>query len=359
MSALNLLVKAPVIPFQKRKEESQIRKAKLEHFVTMNVTVSGVTQAYREKRTASVAIAEDDDVEVLIRSALEFTEAMGTDSLSLLDGAKYAEFRKCLSDIVLDTYDTLLGNVTTRDSNNFMHLLQELINSFVDPTAYADQKRYMDTFKKPYKIGVRELSNRLIIVNKYALYLPGSNGNPIYDDNTMKYAFFNMMLDKWQLSFAGTTSELNDPNYTYQMLTRYMVTQETITNRAASLRPNNMMNNKTAFGRRNGAYAGRRSVGQGQSQRYHPYWQNSSYVPSPRAQGFARGGYQGRGYHRGGSPYPYQSANPNGGRFQPRGGGRNAGSYGSPGRSGGRGYAGYRPAYQPTSGMFFEQQKSP
>ena len=182
MSALNLLVKAPVIPFQKRKEESQIRKAKLEHFVTMNVTVSGVTQAYREKRTASVAIAEDDDVEVLIRSALEFTEAMGTDSLSLLDGAKYAEYRKCLSDIVLDTYDTLLGNVVTRDSNNFMHLLQELINSFVDPTAYADQKRYMDTFKKPYKIGVRELSNRLIIVNKYALYLPGSNGNPIYDD---------------------------------------------------------------------------------------------------------------------------------------------------------------------------------
>ena len=63
MSALNLLVKAPVIPFQKRKEESQIQKAKLEHFVTMNVTVSGVTQAYREKRTASVAIAEDDDVE--------------------------------------------------------------------------------------------------------------------------------------------------------------------------------------------------------------------------------------------------------------------------------------------------------
>ena len=49
MPALNLLVKEPVMLFQKKKEEIKIHKAKLEHYVTMNVIVNGAAQAYREK----------------------------------------------------------------------------------------------------------------------------------------------------------------------------------------------------------------------------------------------------------------------------------------------------------------------
>lgn len=89
----------------------------------------------------------------------------------------------------------------------------------------------MDMYKKPFKLTVHKLLHQLIIVNKYTQYLPGTNGNAIYDDATIKYAFFNMMLPTWQLSFAGSAyTKLDDPNYTYQQLTRYMTTQETITN---------------------------------------------------------------------------------------------------------------------------------
>ena len=49
---------------------------------------------------------------------------------------------------------------------------------------------------------------------------------------TIKYALFNMMLPLWQLSFASLAhTEISDTMYTYQMLTRFMSTQETIHNR--------------------------------------------------------------------------------------------------------------------------------
>ena len=70
MSALNALIKEPVMPFQKKKEESKIREIKLEHSVTANAVVNGNLQACREKRTATVVVAEDDDVEALVRLCL-------------------------------------------------------------------------------------------------------------------------------------------------------------------------------------------------------------------------------------------------------------------------------------------------
>ena len=61
MSALNFLIKKPVIPFIRKKEEKDIRTITLEHTVTVNIISGGITMPYREKRTASLIIAEDDD----------------------------------------------------------------------------------------------------------------------------------------------------------------------------------------------------------------------------------------------------------------------------------------------------------
>ena len=110
-------------------------------------------------------------------------------------------------------------------------MINELIGHFTDPTAYADQKQYMDTYKKPFKLTVKQLTIRSIIVNKYTRYLPGSNGDPVYTDTTIKYAFYNMMIAQWQLAFAGSAHmELSDPYYMLQALVQYMAMQETIMN---------------------------------------------------------------------------------------------------------------------------------
>ena len=62
---------------------------------------------------------------------------------------KYTEFRKCVGHIVLDAYNALVAAVAHRTGANFLALSHQLIESFVDLTAYADQKRHVDTFKKP------------------------------------------------------------------------------------------------------------------------------------------------------------------------------------------------------------------
>ena len=251
MSAINLLIKEPVIPFIRKKQEKEISKITLVHSVTVSIVVNGVMTPYREKRSASVIIANDDDMEVMIRLVITFIEASMPASLALTDGALFSEFRKCLGDIVLDTYDNLLASIQVRDRSNFILLVNDLVGHFADPTAFADQKRFMDTYTKPFKLSVRELGNRLIIVNKYTQYLPGSNGSSVYDENTIKNAFFNMMLPAWQFSFAGSAhTELNDPNYTYAMLKRYMITQETIHNRRGLVTPGGRSGNSANFGNR-------------------------------------------------------------------------------------------------------------
>ena len=287
MSAINTIVKQPAIPFSKKKEEGELQKIKLEHMVTINVTIGTLLTPFREKRTDTLLVCHNDDVESLICLVLTFLEASKLDGLSLPDGLLYTEFHKCLEDIVLDTYDSLLLGVATHDRASFLDLINELIGQFTDPTAYADQKQYMDTYKKPFKLAVNELTNRLIIINKYTRYLPGSNGDPIYTDTMIKYAFYNMMISQWQWAFAGSAHmELSDPNYMLQALVRYMAMQETIMNQHTSIandRNRNRNRGNFSFGHQPTRHShqpysnARRTYWQPHHQQNHP----SSFPPFP------------------------------------------------------------------------------
>ena len=46
MSAINTIVKQLAIPFSKKKEEGELRKIKLEHMVTINVTIGALLTPY-------------------------------------------------------------------------------------------------------------------------------------------------------------------------------------------------------------------------------------------------------------------------------------------------------------------------
>ena len=127
MSAINTIVKQPVIPFSKKKEEGELQK--------INVTIGTLLTPYQEKRTATLLVCHDNDIESLIHLVLTFLEASELDGLSLPDGLLYTEFCKCLEDIVLDTYDSLLLGVATHDHASFLDLINELVGHFTDPTA--------------------------------------------------------------------------------------------------------------------------------------------------------------------------------------------------------------------------------
>ena len=123
MSALNVLLKEPVIPFIRKIEEKDTRKVNLQHMVTMNIIVGGVPQGHREKR----AVTLTSDIEVLIRLITSFLEACNPDALDLPDGMVHAEFRKCVEDVALDACDALVANVAARTRPNFLTLTENTI----------------------------------------------------------------------------------------------------------------------------------------------------------------------------------------------------------------------------------------
>ena len=65
----------------------------MEHTVTINVTTGTLLTPYREKRTATLLVCHDDDIESLIGLFLAFLEASEPDGLSLPDGLWYTGFR--------------------------------------------------------------------------------------------------------------------------------------------------------------------------------------------------------------------------------------------------------------------------
>ena len=94
MSALNAFMKSPVIPFIRKKSEKEIRKVTLHHTVTINVVLpNGQMSSHRDKRSASLIVAEDDDIEILIRLGISYLESTGVESLSFSDGKLFTEFR--------------------------------------------------------------------------------------------------------------------------------------------------------------------------------------------------------------------------------------------------------------------------
>ena len=206
MAAINLLTREPVIPFIRKRKEEDIKEVTLSNAVVQMIVPAGAVAAVPLKnvRQATLVVAVDDDVETLLRLVLSFLENIGAHSLALQDGQLYIEFRKCLRDIVLECYDQIVDAIPVRNRANFEVLLTQLIAQFCKPTAYADQRRYMETYKKPFKLTVKQLANRLIVINKYTQYLPGSGNVTVYDPETIKPAFFNMMLAEWQMEFAKT-----------------------------------------------------------------------------------------------------------------------------------------------------------
>ena len=174
MAAINLLVREPVIPFIKVKKDEDLEEVTLSNTIMQVVNVGGVPMPLKQNRTAMIVKCMDDDIETLIRCCNTFLEATSVDALSLSEGQYYTEFRKCLRNIVLEAYDQIVDAVVNRNAVNFNVVLTSLISTFCKPTAYADQRRYMETYSKPFKIKVRQLSNRLVLVNKYTRFLPGS-----------------------------------------------------------------------------------------------------------------------------------------------------------------------------------------
>jgi len=97
---------------------------------------------------------------------------------------------------------------------------------FIKETALADQKIFLDTLQKPFKVSVQALATRLKLINKFMRHFPGTAGMHPYVNNELKYLLYNCMLTEWKLEFAKSGQSLNNNVLEYRDLTNYFVVIE-------------------------------------------------------------------------------------------------------------------------------------
>ena len=305
---------------------STITPEQLKEKVTLTRTV-GVNGDKR--KTTCLYLTDDMQPKLVIRHLRDFETSIPNARLQLNNGAlRFEYFSKTLGGSALDIWDTIAQAQPGTTMNDWNTAIAAFIRRVVKPTDLAGQTKYLDNAKKPFKLTMPQLSDRLRFTNNLMAKFPGANGNPPYNEQELKLKLFAMCLEPWRNSFATSGNDISDPNYTYDMLTNYMAVQETAYNArlaCASRTPNRGRGVSRGRGRgRGGRFAGQHRPleyqGGGDPQR-----QRVAYVGGRGSSGNYSGGFMRPSY-----PQQFASSPARGGR----------GGYYYPPSSGGRGYRG-------------------
>jgi hypothetical protein len=178
----------------------------------------------------------------------------------------------------------------------------------------------LENSKKPFKMTVEEVANRLRHLNKLMSKFPGADNAPPYDDEQLKVVFYKMMLSDWQVSFLKSGRELTDPALSFLDLVRYMTIAETTYN-AERERDAQANERRVTFarspGRGRGQRFGRRRNNP-QGGRGEPSSQRRRTTPNTGRGGGGRGSGNGNcPFHPGLHDWESCFANPHGSNYRP------------------------------------------
>jgi len=218
-SVISVALRKPIIPFKPVIPHPSYQKILLTEMVNVGTAAAPDLQKKKEE----VFFCERHDVEYILRTILEFQDVCSRGRLNIRAGpAMYNAFRKCLGGAVRDTWDVVMTpHPNTVDGFNLAKA--DFIAKYIKPTGLADQRLYLQTYKKPTFMGVRSASARLLLLNKMMRLFPSSGDALPLNANDMKYALYNIMPIAWQRDFSKTTQQITDAAYTYDMLTDFFI----------------------------------------------------------------------------------------------------------------------------------------
>ena len=233
---------------------------------------------------------------------------------------KFSYFRQCLGGTICDKWD-VLADGHNETVTNFQLVHNKLIAELVHPTDLADQRHYLETSKKPYKLNCAALSARLEMINKMMSLFPGLGGNPPMQAVDIKNLYYQMMPLEWQRAFLNSGQVITDPMYTLLSLQRFMTLQEEQNQADVARRRQLQQRNPRSRGGRGGRSPNRRRAPGNTGHPSTRYRASEAVPPVPLAaspaqggtpapfHGFARPPYQGqRPYGRGQPYHPYSRA---------------------------------------------------
>jgi len=303
------------------------------------------------KKVPVPIIGDEQCPELACRVYKEFMDLVPNDRFRLTTGAsRFKVFRLMLRGAARDSWDTLKDSAPGTAIADFEACIGDWIDAYFEPSAYVDTKEYLATCTKAFSMTVKQTVARVKKIISYMELMPGGMADP-YDAVEIKQMIHRMMREDWKNKFMTSGSDLNDPNYSLEQLTRFMTVME---------QAERSRHNAAERGGRGSSGRGQSSPGRGSAGgrgfgrgRYQGRWQGSEYSGG-RYSGQVRqydGGYNGYGSNYG---PPSQRSRYNsyrapqgrgyyGGQGSYRGGyssqyhGRGGYGRGSYGRDGGRG----------------------
>jgi hypothetical protein len=126
---------------------------------------------------------------------------------------KFRNFSLCLSDSLLDRWDTLSESAVTQTNNTFNDILDTFVRRKIpQPDALDAQKEHMMTIRKRRDISVEHFAERLEALNLLIPELPDAEDVDKFTDDELKRILFNAMPQSFRTEFRKT-NKLNDLDF--------------------------------------------------------------------------------------------------------------------------------------------------
>ena len=303
-----LTLKDPIIPLICSFDTSQLRTTKVEN----EWTVGTGTRAKDKYTKMYLPVCDDPSNKELFLYVVDaFIDAAAAERLHLTTGNElYNKFRQVVGGALRIAWVVISDARANKDVDTFMEDLMSLIGKYLAPSAFEDQLAYLRSTEKPYSLDCEALGARLEVISRLGRLLPGApevNGQRRHlfpDESALKRAYFAMVRGDWKVKFVSSAHDLDDVNFSYQRLVRFMSTQETISKQGHKRpRQGGGYHHGGGRGGRYGRGGGGRGYGRGGFGGGHSnYWGYSSSHGGGRGRGNS-GNYQYRGPSYGGRHY--------------------------------------------------------
>ena len=192
--------------------------------ITYTYTVPAVTgppvvASYDITRKRDVPFCPNSsDKERLLRVIDEYLESCPDNILHIHDVDRYENFRQIIGGSMKAAWTQIVNedrpNPAQCTDDNFLVDVRTFIRRHC-PSNSADLfKTYLANPKtvKPHDFDCYKTRSRLELLNKLSHFLPGAGSDPIFNtDLAIRNAFFQLMLDPWQLKFTENGNSTEAP----------------------------------------------------------------------------------------------------------------------------------------------------
>lgn len=175
----------------------------------------------RKKRLPFAPDASDK--ERLIRVLVQYQHSCDNHTLNIHDKDRHTMASQVLCGDLSASWEMTIAAATNTDDADFVSNARAFLTKYMPSNAFHVQEQYMCEITKPFDNDCFHAASRLRLINNISIYLPGSGGSKLFQDETsLKCAFYRMMPTEWQMKFDETGNVLQDPNYDLNRIMQFM-----------------------------------------------------------------------------------------------------------------------------------------